>query len=378
MTTLPTTPDFSKALSRRTWLDHLRLVWALAAKDIVDALKTKTTLSTIVISVLMVVFYRYLPALTSDGDTLRVLLYAEEMDSPLVTTLERSPAFAVYDYDSRDRLLEVFPGAEDVELAVVIPGSAVAQQQAGRAVVIDGYLMYWVDAARRAEIKALVEDDLSTQLGQPVTLSLSGHEVYFDPDTFFFVFSATFALLFITLMIGISIVPHLMVEEKQAKTLDALLVSPASPAHLVAGKALAGLFYGLTGSAVVLLVFRYLILRWDLAILAAILATLFMVAIGLLLGSYVKVRSQLQLVAWFIIIPLLIPAILVAFEGLIPSGALAVMNWIPTVLIAKIFRLSLTPDATFAHYGAALAVTLAVTLALFALVVWVVRRQDRG
>lgn len=362
---------------RISWTGHLRLVWALAAKDITDALKTKTTLTTIVISILMVFFYRYLPLLTADGETLDVLLYAQS-ESTLVTELERSPGLAVYEFDSRERLMEAFADAEDVELALVIPETAVAQQDTGGPITIDGHLMYWVDETKRAEIKARVEDDLSMQLGQPVTLNLTGNDVYFNADSFFFAFSSTIALLFITLMIGISLVPNLMVEEKQTKTLDALMVSPASAAHLVTGKAIAGLFYGLLGSAVVLVVFGYLIVQWPLAILAAVLATIFMVAIGLLLGSYVTVRAQLQLVAWFVIVPLLIPVILVALEGLVPSGAIAVMNWIPTVLIAKIFRLSLTPNATFTHYGAALAVTTVSTLALLALVVWVVRRQDRG
>jgi ABC-2 type transport system permease protein len=376
MTTVQPSPTIHKPTRAR----HLRLVGALATKDIVDALKTKTTLTTIVIALLMVLFYRYFPLLTSSGDTLNVLLYTESgsAQSALVTALERSPALALYTYDSRARLMDVFPGAEDVELAVVIEETAVAQQQAGEPVTLDGYVMYWVPADKRAELKALVEEDLSAQLGQPVTLDLTGHDVYFDADTFFFVFSSTIALLFITVMIGISLIPNLMIEEKQAKTLDALLVSPASAAHLVAGKAIAGLFYGLLGSAVVLLVFRYLIIQWNLAITAAVLSTLFMTAVGLLLGSSVNVRAQLQLVAWFVILPLLMPVILVALEGLVPEGAIAVMNWIPTVLMAQIFRLSLTPNATFAHYGAALAVVAASTLALLALVVWVVRRQDRG
>jgi len=83
------------------------------------------------------------------------------------------------------------------------------------------------------------------------------------------------------------------------------------------------------------------------------------------------------LVAWFAVIPLLIPVILVALEGLVPSGAIAVMNWIPTVLVAKIFRLSLTPNVSFANYGVELAVLTASILAMLALVVWMVRRQDR-
>lgn len=375
-----TTAHSSPPIYRPSWRDRLRVISALARKDIADALKTKATLTTIIISLLMVLFYRYFPALTSDADTLNVLLHAEpgEYDTALVSALERSPSLAVYEYDTRERLMEVFSGAEEVELALVIPETAGAQQPAGEPITVDGYLMYWVDEETRAEIKALVEADVSRELGQTVTVDFSGHDVFFDAATFFFAFSSTIALLFIAVMIGISLIPNLMVEEKQGRTLDALLVSPASAADVVAGKAIAGLFYGLSGCAIVLVVFGYLIVQWELAILAAVLGTLFMVAVGLLLGSYVKARAQLQLAAWFILIPLLTPVILVALEGLVPSGAVAIMNWIPTVLVAKIFRLSLTPNATFVHYGPALVVTASATLALLALVVWVVRRRDRG
>jgi ABC-2 type transport system permease protein len=371
-----TTADTSAKLREPARVGHLRLVWALASKDIVDALKNKTTLTTIIMSLLMILVYKYYPVLTDETDALRVWLYAES-PSPLVSELERSPLLAVYPIDSRSELKRVFPGAESTELAIVIPESAVAQQQAGEPVTIEGQVMYWVSAEKRAEIKAMVEDELSSQLGLPVMLDLTGHDVYFDANVPTLIFSSTFSLLFVTLMTGISLIPNLMVEEKQNKTLDLLLVSPVTAADLVAGKTLAGMFYSLAGSAIVLVVFRPLIVRWDLAILAVVMATLFMVAIGLLLGSYVKVRAQLQLVAWFIIVPLLIPVFLVEMEGLVPSGAVAFMNWIPTVLIARTFRLSMTPNATLSNYGLPVLITSAVTLALLGLVVWVVRRADR-
>lgn len=184
---------------QQSWRDHARLIGALAAKDIVDALKTKTTLATIIISLLMVLFYRYFPLLTAD-DTLNVLVHAQS-ESALMTALERSPGMALYTSDSRERLLDVFRDVESVELALEIPATAVDLQQSDAPITIDGRVMYWVSAAQRAEIKALVEEELTTQL-----------------------------------------------------------------------------------------------------------------------------------VAWFVIIPLLIPVILVALEGLVPSGAVAVMNWLPTVL----------------------------------------------
>ena len=73
MTTVQSSPNLHKL----SWLDHMRLVWALASKDIVDAFKTKTTLTTIVITLLMVLFYRFFPTLVSDDDALRVFMYAE-------------------------------------------------------------------------------------------------------------------------------------------------------------------------------------------------------------------------------------------------------------------------------------------------------------
>lgn len=355
-------------------VSHWRLVTTLAGKDIVDAIKTKASLTTIVISLLMVLFYRYFPVLTASSDRLDVFLYAEA-PSVAAEALQRSPLFAVYDVDSRARLLNGVRDAESVELAIMITPETAAQEAAGGPLTIDGYLMYWIDDTQRAEIREMVETDLSAELGRPVTLNLAGHDIYFDADAFFFVFSATIALLFVTLMIGISVIPNLMIEEKKNKTLEMLRVSPARPWHLVAGKAIAGMFYGLLGSALVFYFFRHLILQWPLAITASVMSILFMVAVGLLLGSIVNNLPQLQLVAWFIILPLLMPIILVALEGLVPAGAVAVMNWIPTVMLAKLFRLSLTPNVTLAHITLPLTVIAACTLLLLALVTWRVNRE---
>jgi branched-subunit amino acid ABC-type transport system permease component len=52
------------------------------------------------------------------------------------------------------------------------------------------------------------------------------------------------------------------------------------------------------------------------------------------------------------------------------------MEWIPSVLVGRIFRLSLTPNASLGHYGPASLVIIAVTLALLAGVAWLVRRTD--
>lgn len=359
------------------WSGHLRIIWTLAAKDIVAALKNKTTLTTIIISLLMVFFYRYMPLLTSDGDTLRVFVYAEN-DSVFLEALERSPALSIYTTDTYERMIEVLSDTEEVELGLVIPEAAETQLvQAAGPIEVDGYVMYWLTPDQKAEVKALVEAELAIDFDRPVTLNLQDHDVYLSAESGFFGFGATFAFIFVPLMIGISLVPHLMVAEKKDKTLDALLVSPATAAHIVIGKAAAGIFYSMIGCFLVFAVFNHLILQWGLVMTAALLVTLFMTAIGLLLGSFVEVPAQLQLIAWFIILPLLLPVLLIALEGLVPSGVIAVMRWIPTVSVAKIFQLGLTPDKGFALYAADLMTSLGISLLLLGGVIWFVRRQDR-
>ena len=45
---------------------NLRIILAITGKDILDALKNKTTLTALVTIVLLVVMYKFLPVLSSD------------------------------------------------------------------------------------------------------------------------------------------------------------------------------------------------------------------------------------------------------------------------------------------------------------------------
>ena len=89
-------------------------------------------------------------------------------------------------------------------------------------------------------------------------------------------------------------------------------------------------FYAGISGMLTLVVFSRFIIHWPLAVLTVVLAGLFMVAIGLLLGSVVEVRAQQMLYGWFVIIPLLIPVFLVLMEEFMPATAVAIKG--PTAL----------------------------------------------
>ena len=81
-------------------------------------------------------------------------------------------------------------------------------------------------------------------------------------------------LLLITFgMSGALVVPLLLVEEKEKRTLDFLLTSPASLTEIVTGKALTGVVYSALIAGVLLAINHKLIGNWPLTLLTLLLGT---------------------------------------------------------------------------------------------------------
>jgi ABC-2 type transport system permease protein len=141
-------------------------------------------------------------------------------------------------------------------------------------------------------------------------------------------------------MTGVVLVPHLMLEEKQNRTLEALSVSPASPGHIIAGKALAGIFYCSLGGMVALLINRILVVHWWLAILTVLAGSLFTVSLGLWLGIKIDSRSQLSMWSWVILLPLIMPLIFSLLQGLIPDVWVRISSVVPSSVILQLSKAS--------------------------------------
>ena len=95
-------------------------------------------------------------------------------------------------------------------------------------------------------------------------------------------------MIYFVFSTALLLIPHLMLEEKQTKTLDALLTSPASPGQVVLGKALAGFFYILVIGGLALALFSLYIVHWGLALAAFLGYALLAIGLGLAVGSFIK------------------------------------------------------------------------------------------
>ncbi len=355
---------------------HARIIGAISAKDLVEALKNKNTIAVILTAVVMVFIYRGLPLLETRGELPRVLVY-DEGESVLVALLENSTAVEVRSYASEDKMKEVLRDRDTPMLGLIIPQDFDRRLETEAEVSLDGYVLSWVNGEQVQEIKSTAEAEIAYLVGAPVTILMEGNIVHLEPDSSGIGTTAAIALVFVVTMIGLTLIPHLMLEEKQAHTFEALLVSPANAADMVVGKAVVGLFYALLGASIALAVYSFLVVHWWLALLVAVFGALFTVSLGILLGTIVDLRGQLTLWAWVLIMPLFLPVFLSLMEGLVPDSLIAIFRFIPTTAMLNLLMTSFAAEIPLGSTLLKLGwIALWVVLVLV-LDAWLVKRKSQ-
>ena len=354
---------------------NARIIWAIARKDIVEALKNKNTLAVLLTAIPMIFVYYYLPILSARGEPPLVRVY-DAGASVLVARLENSEVLELRTYTSETQMKEALMSSDMPELAFAIPAGFDQALESGESAQLLGFVLNWVDPAEADELRRIVEEEIAFQLSQPVPIILQD-PVYLTPDSHGISTSAGIAWVFVLTMVGLTLIPHLMLEEKKGRTIDMLMISPAGSGSLVAGKAIAGLFYCVLGASVALVFYRWLVIHWWLAVLVTVLGALFTVSLGLTLGSITESRAQLTMWAWFFILPLFLPVFLSLMEGLVPDRAIEALRLVPTAVILDLLRASFAATFPLSVVLPKLFWLAAWTAGVLAFDVWIVRRQDR-
>ncbi len=357
--------------------ESLRIVWAVAAKDIGDALKNKVIWSTLVMVLLLVLFYRALPALTGMAHLPEVDVF-DPGESAVMTLLDNSPNLEVRRVASQ-AAAERFVTMEGVPaLSLVLPANFDQQLAQGGPVELDGYVQHWIGAAEAAALVAQVEREIAAVTGKTVSINLEGHQLYPALDSMGPHSWAALSVVIMLVVLGMGLTPQLLFEEKRSHTLEALLLSPARSEHVVAGKAIAGLFYCMIGAVLILIFNAVLVVQWAVAILAALLGGLLAVAAGLLLGVLLQIPQSLRIWTAAVIVPLFVLPVVLSFMAMdLPPSVNAMVRFFPSAALSRLFILSMTNQAPFAEWGLDVALIAAATVALLAVVAWRVRRLDR-
>jgi ABC-2 type transport system permease protein len=359
---------------RHTLADNLNITWTIASKDIVDALRNKVVVSMIIMLSIMLLVPKMLPLIFEQSQT--VLPVYDMGNSSLVEELRNNHDISVQRLYSEQELHTALCGAVYPLIGVRIPADFDHRLAAGKRVEFQGYVC-WSKRYQVSELQPKLEEMLSQALDLPATVHIKGNIAYPPSSGVLSLSLATINSVLMILMMGIFLVPSLLFEEKETKTMQALLVSPASIGQVVIGKALAGSFYILVTAVMIFAISWADVIHWHMVMLFVIVGGIFSVAVGLLLGSFYE--KQQDMVGWMTaILLLLVGAIVVKMLGVeLPVLVESILPWVPSVALAEIYRAAFSETVPVTRVLTDLLIVLSVSLPLYALVIWKVRRSDR-
>jgi len=354
--------------------DSLYIAWVIGTKDILDAIKNKGSRNNLIIMILMVVFFYWLSDIRPFDKKVSVIVYDEGNTPQALETVKLNNG-SEYQFRQAASLMDMEQKMANQDLGLVIPADFNQNLASGNTRTLEGYI-FWVTRTKVTALEAKYSQAFTEILNQPIQVDISDHIVVPQANADGQQTNVTYLMVYFVFTTALLLIPHLMIEEKQTKTLDALSTSPASPGQIVLGKALAGFIYILVIGGMALALFSLYIVNWVIALAAFLGYALLAVGLGLLVGSFIK--SMKQLGAWMLVLILflMIPPLFYTAPNL-KEGLRVILTWMPTSALASLFRFACSTGYTVQQILPNLVITVLSIGIIFGLVIWKVRRSDR-
>jgi ABC-2 type transport system permease protein len=358
-------------------IDNIYIILTITFKDIIDALNNKLILSMIVGLSVMLLVPKGLSLIIVPPYT-DVVVY-DPGNSTIIAILHDSPLHRVRQADTIDELEQIIGALGfglGAEVGIAVPSNFDQRMGSGEQIELDGFVN-WSNRTEITRIKLEFEDQIEELYGQPVHINFAGNLVYPQYGSALILGILTITIVSMILMIGITLVPYLLIEEKQTKTIEAMLVSPVSITQIVTGKALAGCFYVLVTAAIVFIFYWSGVVNWGLAILFVIGAALFSVAVGLVLGSFFE--RQQEIGGWIMV--LLIVFIVAMFVDMLdlqlPAFIQTIIPLVPSVALGEVFIAAFSVGTPAVQIIWNLVSIILISLVMYTIVIWKIRGYDK-
>lgn len=355
---------------------QLRIILAITAKDTLDALKNRTLLTLAFSILVLMLSARALPMLLSWRGLPALGIY-DPAGLPVLEPLQDRDDLRFARFDSEQEMKSQLLDTPELMIGLVLPGE-ITLIAGDDQIRLDGYYPNWAGPARVHKQVAFLEDVLNDTFGTEVRIKVDGNVVYptVEPGLHLLMITQTTTLMIF--LVGSMMVPYLFLDEKEQRTMDALLVSPASYSQLVSGKALAGVVYCLVVAAVVLLFnFRYIV-HWELVLLTILLGGTFSVLVGLLLGILVDSQASLGMWTGLLLAFLVGPSLMSSFShSRLPAFVEAVFSWTPGVAFNQLLKASMYQPLQAAPILRDAVILATAAALIFILILWRAGGMDR-
>lgn len=355
---------------------NMSIVSAITRKDVVDAIRHRYLLTALVTPLFVALLFRVLLPGVNSRNLLTMVVH-DAGSSGLVAELRNVPQMTVVEASSPESI------AGEVEKRKATGGLAVpagfdADLAANKQPELTIYVNNQKNVLEQAGFRRLMGQSVRSFAKQPEPARLVWVDIDKEAEGPIRAGSGIDSILLPLLLIltfgmtGAFVVPLLIVEEKEKRTLDFLLSSPANLKEIIAGKALTGVVYTLLIAGLLMGINRQLIRNWPMTALTVLIGLLFVVGVGLVVGSFLKNTMQVNTWASLVLIVLLVPSF--------PSFGLSgwfdkLTRLIPTYYLTEALKLSMAGTLT-SQFWTYLAVLSGCTLIVFMAAGWALQRRN--
>ena len=366
---------------------HIRSILAIARKDALDIVLNKSTLVMLMTPFFLALIFLMINILLSNNTT-NVLVY-NPGKSDIEQIVDRASNNTKVTYvNSPDQVTAAFGpngSKKDTSYAagLIVPDNFDADLRAGQhpqmTIYINGSNMSNEQSALL--LNALNNYTRSAANPQPpATITLATVNPPAPTNPFQNIGQIyTVAALLGALLVGTTLVPNLLVEEKEKKTLRMLMVSPASFADVIAAKLLVGLVYQFVLALVAVAITGGFAIggQIPLLLLFILLGSLFSIAVGLLIGSIVNTTHAAGACGGSMSFLYVLPIFFVGpFAQLLGSSPFTqLIKILPPYYIADGTANAVTNANALAATMVDIGVTIAVIVILVLVSLWTLRRQ---
>ena len=355
---------------------NLNVIAAITRKDVIDAIRNRYLLTALLTPLFVAILFRVLLPGINKNDLLTVVVH-DSGNSTMAAELRKTPQIGVVDAGSAEATESEVEKRNAIG-GLVVPANFDSDVAAGKQPELKVYVNNKKSVFEQMGFRRLLDQQVRALVKTPEPARLTWIDVDKEagkksPGGLGLEQMLLPLLLIMTLgMIGAMVVPLLLVEEKEKRTLDFLLASPASLKEIIAGKALTGVGYTVLIAGLLLVVNRQMIGNWPLVVLTILLGLVFVVAVGVFMGSLLNNTMQVNTWAGTVLIVLMAPS----FPSLgLPAALDTAIRFVPTYYLTEALKMSLAGNVSsiiWRHLG----VLVACSLIAFFAAVWALRRRQ--
>ena len=357
--------------------DHLRIVWTIMVKDILDSLNNKMLLGVSIGIVFLMLSSQALPMLLKGNAPPRAF-YLDEGKSKRFKEIARSKDIDLIPQDSLEGVKTAVGGFAVPALGLILPVDFDQHLEGNTAITLQGFSIHWANDSEVTQLIAHFEHELGQRTGHIIRIQVADEGVYPQSTNLGFTVMIITGFVLGVMTVGLFLVPLLLMEEVENHTLEALLLSPARVSHLLTGKALAGLAFSCLAAAVMFALTWRWIVHWDLALLAVLLGALSTIGTGLLIGTINNQPSTVNLWSTLVLLVLLLPAFLwTTIAPKLSPGYVSLFQVLPSIAMTNLLQNAFSHQAQPPTVRASIFALAGFSFLIFGMVGVRLRRLNR-